>query len=89
MKSPVSIDMSAVEGKIKEIIMNLLVVNSKLITYKSSFKNDMDADSLDMAELIMEFEDVFNITIPEGDAEEIKTFGDALDCIKKLKQNNR
>jgi acyl carrier protein len=76
------------ESKIKEVIKKQLAVNINLIKHESSFVNDLGVDSLDMAELTMGFEDAFGINIPEEDTENIKTFGDALDYIKKHKQKN-
>ncbi|MBK6940140.1 MAG: acyl carrier protein [Planctomycetes bacterium] len=49
----------------------------------TSFINDLGADSLDTVELVMEFEDEFDINIPDEDAEKIQTVGDAIDYIKK------
>jgi len=86
MKNPVSLETLSMESKIKGVIKKQLAVNIKLIKHESSCVNDLGADSLDMAELTMGFEDAFDINTPEEDAENIKTFGDALDYIKKRKQ---
>ena len=70
--------MADVEGKIKEIIMNKLGVEASQVTSEASFTNDLGADSLDTVELVMEFEKVFNLQIPDEDAEKISTVGDAI-----------
>jgi len=70
--------MADVEGKIKEIIMNKLGVESSQVTLEASFTNDLGADSLDTVELVMEFEKAFNLQIPDEDAEKISTVGDAI-----------
>ena len=51
---------------------------------EASFKDDLGADSLDIAELVMELEDEFDMEIPDEEAEKINTVGDALDYIEKL-----
>ncbi|KPJ60636.1 MAG: acyl carrier protein [Planctomycetes bacterium DG_23] len=53
------------------------------ITPESSFVNDLGADSLDTVELVMEFEDAFNIQVPDEDAEKIQTVGEAINYIKE------
>lgn len=74
--------MEDIEGKVKEIIMNKLGVEESQITPTASFTNDLGADSLDTVELVMEFEKVFNLHIPDEDAEKISTVGDAIAYIK-------
>lgn len=78
----------SLEDKLKEIIIKQLAVNKKLVTLESSFENDLGADSLDTAELVMEFEDVFDMNIPDEDAEKIQTVGDAVNYIKEHTQKN-
>ncbi len=70
--------MADVEAKVKEIIMNKLGVEATQVTTEASFTNDLGADSLDTVELVMEFEKVFNLQIPDEDAEKISTVGDAV-----------
>ncbi|MDL1893760.1 acyl carrier protein [Sphingobacteriales bacterium CHB3] len=70
-----------VEAKVKEIIVNKLGVDEGQITPEASFTNDLGADSLDTAELVMEFEKAFGLTIPDEDAEKIGTVGDAIKYI--------
>lgn len=71
--------------KIKEIVAEQLSIDEDTITMESSFIDDLGADSLDIVELIMAFEDTFDIEIPDADAEKISTVGDAVDYIKNLK----
>ena len=64
--------------RVKKIIVDQLGVDESKITEDSSFVDDLGADSLDIVELIMAFEEEFDIEIPDEDAEKIKTVGDAL-----------
>ena len=73
--------MSDKEGKIKQIIAEKLGVGEDKITPQSSFVDDLGADSLDQVELIMAFEDEFDIEIPDEDAEKMKTVKDAMDYL--------
>ena len=73
--------MSDREAKIKQIIAEKLGVGEEKITPQSSFVDDLGADSLDQVELIMAFEDEFDIEIPDEDAEKMKTVKDALDYL--------
>ena len=72
--------------KMKEIISEQLSVDADSITEASSFKDDLGADSLDIVELIMAFEEEFSIEIPDEIAEKIKTVRDAVEYIEKAKQ---
>ena len=67
--------------KMKEIIAEQLSVDVSEINLETSFKEDLGADSLDTVELIMEFEKVFDTTIPDDQAEKITTVGDAVKYI--------
>ena len=69
--------------RIKKIIVDRLGVDESKITEDSSFVDDLGADSLDIVELIMAFEEEFDIEIPDKDAEKIKTVGDAINEIRK------
>ncbi len=71
----------SVEEKIKDIICKQMGVSKEKITSESSFVNDLGADSLDTVELVMEFEDAFELNIPDEDAEKIQTVGDAIKYI--------
>ncbi|HHT9114864.1 MAG: acyl carrier protein [Planctomycetes bacterium] len=77
--------MSATEEKVKEIITKQMGVKAEQITKETSFINDLGADSLDTVELIMEFEDAFDMNIPDEEAEKIRTVGDAIKYIEEHK----
>ncbi len=69
--------------KVKEIIVEQLGVDASEVVPEASFIDDLGADSLDIVELIMALEDVFEIEIPDEDAEKITTVQDAIDYIKQ------
>jgi acyl carrier protein len=71
----------AVEEKVKEIIAKQLGVEQSEVTAEASFVEDLGADSLDTVELVMAFEEAFNIEIPDEDAEKISKVKDAVDYI--------
>jgi acyl carrier protein len=71
-----------IETKVKDIIVEKLGVNANQLKPEASFVDDLNADSLDTVELVMAFEDGFNIEIPDEDAEKIKTVGDAVNYLK-------
>ena len=75
--------MSETESKVIEIIADKLGVDANQVTMEKSFTGDLGADSLDTVELIMEFEKVFGVEIPDDDAEKITTVGDALAYIQE------
>jgi len=66
------------EDKVKEIIINELGVDPEKVTNDASFVEDLGADSLDTVELVMAFEEEFEIDIPDEDAEQMQTVGDAV-----------
>jgi len=68
--------------KVKDIIVDLLGVDPEKVTLDAGFREDLEADSLDLVELIMEFEDVFGGTISDEDAQQIKTVGQAVDYLE-------
>ena len=72
-----------VEDKVKQIIVEQLGVDEGEVTPSASFVDDLGADSLDTVELVMAFEEAFDIEIPDEDAEKIKTVKDAVDYIAK------
>ena len=74
--------MSEIEEKVKAIIVDKLGVDKNEVTMEANFSTDLNADSLDTVDLIMEFEKEFNITIPDDVAEKISTVQDAIDYIK-------
>ena len=72
----------AVADKVKSIIVEQLGVDEEEVTPDASFVDDLGADSLDTVELVMEFEDEFEISIPDEDAEKIQTVGNAIEYIE-------
>ena len=75
--------MSSVESKVKKIIMEQLDVNEAEVKPEASFVDDLGADSLDTVEMVMAFEEEFNIEIPDEDAEKIRTVQDSIDYIRQ------
>ena len=76
--------MSAIESKVKAIIVDKLGVEESQVTPEASFTADLNADSLDTVELIMEFEKEFGISIPDEDTQKITTVKDVVEYIEKL-----
>lgn len=74
--------MSDIKDKVIAIIVDKLGVDESEVTTEASFTNDLGADSLDTVELIMEFEKEFNIAIPDDQAENIVTVGEAIKYIE-------
>ncbi|ACN99386.1 MULTISPECIES: acyl carrier protein [Sulfurihydrogenibium] len=72
----------SIEQRVKEIIADQLGVEMEKITPDAKFVDDLGADSLDVVELIMAFEEEFGVEIPDEDAEKIATVGDVLEYIK-------
>ena len=75
--------MAAIEEKVKQIVVEQLGVDETEVTSTASFVDDLGADSLDQVELVMAFEEAFDIEIPDEDAEKIRTVQDAIDYIEK------
>ena len=75
--------MSEIEARVKEIIVEKFGVSESEVTAEANFTNDLNADSLDRVELIMEIEDEFGISIPEEQAEKIATVGDAVKYVEE------
>lgn len=75
--------MSDIKTRVVAIIVDKLGVEESEVTNEASFTNDLGADSLDTVELIMEFEKEFNIAIPDDQAENIQTVGDAVSYIEQ------
>ena len=73
----------ALEERIKEIIADQLGVEQEKIIPEAKFVEDLGADSLDVVELIMAFEEEFGIEIPDDDAEKIQTVGDVINYLKE------
>jgi len=74
--------MADLEVRVKEIIVEQLGVDPAEVVTEASFVNDLGADSLDTVELVMAFEEEFDIEIPDEAAEKIQTVGNAVDYIK-------
>jgi acyl carrier protein len=76
-------DEATVLEKVKKVIVEEMDRKEDEIMLESSFTEDFGADSLDVVQLVMGFEDAFDIEIPDEDVEQIKTVGAAVDYIKK------
>ena len=74
--------MASVDERVKQIIVEQLGVDEAEVTANASFVDDLGADSLDTVELVMEFEEEFDITIPDEEAEKIQTVGQAIQYIE-------
>ena len=74
--------MATIEERVVEIVAEQMGVDKAQVTRNTSFVNDLGADSLDTVELVMEFEDEFDISIPDEDAEKIQTVGQAIDYVE-------
>ncbi|MCI0498951.1 MAG: acyl carrier protein [Planctomycetales bacterium] len=79
--------MQAIEAKVVEIVSEQMGVEKGEISRETSFINDLNADSLDTVELVMEFEDEFDMSIPDEEAEKIQTVGAAIDYIADIMKN--
>ena len=72
-----------IAGKVKEIIIEELGVDAEKVTNEASFVDDLGADSLDTVELVMAFEEEFNLEIPDEDAEKMRTVADVISYVSK------
>ena len=81
------VDVEAIEKRVIEIISEQMGAEKSEITRETSFINDLNADSLDTVELVMEFEDEFDMSIPDEEAEKIQTVGAAIDYIINIAQS--
>jgi len=89
-RSKVSIDVQTIEKKVIKIVADQMGTDEAEISRETSFINDLNADSLDTVELVMEFEDEFDTSIPDEEAEKIQTVGAAIDYIVSvLKQKEQ
>jgi acyl carrier protein len=75
-----------VYAKVKDIVVELLEVDPDEVTRDASFRDTLEADSLDLVELLMAFEDEFGATIPDEDVKQINTVGDAVVYIERRMQ---
>ena len=73
-----------IEARVTAIVAEQLGVDKAEISRETSFVNDLNADSLDTVELVMEFEDEFDLSIPDEEAEKIQTVGAAIEYISKV-----
>ncbi len=73
-----------IQEKVIEIVSEQMGVDKGEVSPETSFINDLNADSLDTVELVMEFEDEFDMSIPDEEAEKIQTVGAAIDYITKI-----
>ena len=80
------VDVKAIENKVIDIISEQMGADKAEIAHETSFINDLNADSLDTVELVMEFEDEFDLSIPDEEAEKIQTVGAAIDYIVNVAQ---
>ena len=80
--------MASVEERVKQIIVEQLVVDEGEVTPNASFVDDLGADSLDTVELVMAFEEAFTVEIPDEQAEKIRTVKDAIDYINAHAKGN-
>ena len=74
--------MADVLAKVKEVVVDKLKVDPNEVNVEANFIDDLGADSLDVVDLVIGFEDAFDIQIPEEDSEKIKTVGDAVEYIE-------
>ena len=77
-----------IEEKVKDIIVEQLGVNPEQVTPQASFIEDLGADSLDIVELVMAFEEEFSVEVPDEDAEKLQTVGDVINYIKERANTN-
>ncbi|MFD2925491.1 MULTISPECIES: acyl carrier protein [Halobacillus] len=70
--------------RVKQIIVDRLDADESKVTMEASFKEDLEADSLDVVELVMELEDEFDMEISDEEAEKINTVGDAVNYINSV-----
>jgi acyl carrier protein len=80
-------DIAEIEAKVIEIVSEQMGVDKAEISKETSFINDLNADSLDTVELVMEFEDEFDMSIPDEEAEKIQTVGAAIDYISSISKD--
>ncbi len=74
-------DREGVLGTLREVAPEILGVEAEAVVEEASFKDDLDADSLDLVELVMALEERLDISIPEDELAEIKTVGQAVDLV--------
>lgn len=77
------LEIAEIESKVKKIVAEHMSVSEDELRRETSFVNDLNADSLDTVELVMEFEDQFDVSIPDEEAEKIQTIGQTIDYIQQ------
>lgn len=75
----------SIEDSVKDIIVDQLGVNADQVTPQAKFVEDLGADSLDTVELVMAFEEEFDVEVPDEEAEKLQSVGDVIDYINKAK----
>ena len=83
MSGELTVTETEIEAKVIDIVAEQMGVDKTTLTRETNFTNDLHADSLDTVELVMEFEDEFETSIPDEQAEKIQTIGQAVDFIKE------
>jgi acyl carrier protein len=83
------VDVKTIETKVIEIVSEQMGVDKAEVSRETSFINDLNADSLDTVELVMEFEDEFDMSIPDEEAEKIQTVGAAIDYIVNIAKTKK
>ena len=83
------VDVKVIESKVIEIVSEQMGVDKAEVSRETSFINDLNADSLDTVELVMEFEDEFDMSIPDEEAEKIQTVGAAIDYIVNIAKTKK
>ncbi|NDB96198.1 MAG: acyl carrier protein [Verrucomicrobia bacterium] len=73
----------SIDQKVKDIIVEQLSVNAEQVTPEAKFIEDLGADSLDIVELVMAFEEEFGVEVPDSDAEKLLTVGDVVKYIEE------
>ena len=79
----------SIEQKVKDIIVEQLSVNAEQVTPEAKFIEDLGADSLDIVELVMAFEEEFGVEVPDSDAEKLLTVGDVVKYIEDKQSKYR
>jgi acyl carrier protein len=88
MRVPVATS-EEIKEKVIKIVSEQMGVDKGVINMETSFVNDLNADSLDTVELVMEFEDEFELSIPDEEAEKIQTVGHAVEFIARAQANKK
>jgi acyl carrier protein len=89
MAAAINDKVKQIVDKVKQIVVEQLGVEESEVTPTASFIDDLGADSLDTVELVMAFEEGFDVEIPDEDAEKIRTVQDAIDYIEKHSKVNK